>query len=319
MLGPARDFERIERAIRFIDAERSRQPRLGEVAAHVGLSAFHLQRLFGRWAGVSPKRFLQFLTAEHARRLLAEGGRGALGVSLDVGLSGPGRLHDLLVGVHAVTPGEARGLAFTIRFGVHDGPFGRCLLAATARGICGLAFAAPGGEDGALDELRARWPRAEWRRDDDATAPLAARIFAAALSARDPARPGGSADQGGPPAPLTLLLRGTNFQLQVWQALLDVPAGAVTSYGRLAERIGMPRAGRAVGAAVGANPVAYLIPCHRVIRETGALGGYRWGRARKQALLGWESAARDRAGCDPADAVGSAPPARARRATAVRP
>ena len=267
------DYERIERAIRSIEQNFRAQPSLAEMAREAGLSEFHFQRLFTRWAGVSPKRFVQFLTAEYAKRLLEES-RSVLAASYEAGLSGPSRLHDLLVTFDAVTPGEHRngGVGVEVAYGVHDSPFGPAFVAATTRGICRLTFV-DGDAGDELAALRARWPNASLAEDRAATALLARRAFAGANG-----------------TPLGLHLRGTNFQLQVWRALLDVPAAHLVSYGHVARAIGMPTAARAVGAAIGANPVAYLIPCHRVIREVGELGGYRWGTARKRALLGWEAA-----------------------------
>jgi AraC family transcriptional regulator of adaptative response/methylated-DNA-[protein]-cysteine methyltransferase len=270
------DYARIERAIRFLDTHAHAQPDLGTVAQAVGLSAFHFQRLFRRWAGISPKRFVQFLTADRARRLLAQS-RDALDAALASGLSGPGRLHDLLVNVYAATPGELRrgGGDLVIRHGFAPTPFGECLVGLTARGLCHLAFVAPGGRSAALEELAGRWPRARLvpaRKDAEA---VARRLFAAA---------------GRAPSPLTLHLHGTNFQIRVWEALLRIPPGAVTSYESLAHSLAAPRATRAVARAVAANPIAVLIPCHRVIRKTGAFGDYHWGATRKQALLAWEAA-----------------------------
>jgi AraC family transcriptional regulator of adaptative response/methylated-DNA-[protein]-cysteine methyltransferase len=271
----ARDYERIARAIGYLRRHAAARPDLAAVARHVHLSEYHLQRLFKRWAGVSPKRFLQFLTVGHARTRLAAA-RSLLDLAHEVGLSGPGRLHELFVTLEAVTPAEARcgGAGIEIRHGLHPTPFGRALIAVTARGVCGLHFV--DGENAALDRLRATWPHAVLRRDPAGTASLASRIFAplAAPAAK----------------PLALLVRGTNFQIQVWRALLALPFGAVTSYGGIARRIGAPGATRAVGNAVAANPVAYLIPCHRVLRESGEMGGYRWGETRKAVMLAWETA-----------------------------
>jgi AraC family transcriptional regulator, regulatory protein of adaptative response / methylated-DNA-[protein]-cysteine methyltransferase len=275
------DYLRVEKAIRFLEENAREQPPLEEVARRVGMSEYHFQRVFRRWAGVSPKRFLQFLTAGHARRLL-EDSWPVLDAALEVGLSGPGRLHDLMVVVDAMTPGEVRrrGEGLTIRYGSHPTPFGDCLLALTDRGVCDLGF--PGAEDGdPVAALRARWPLARLEERPEATAPVAERIFARGAAPGTP--------------PLPLLLVGTNFQIRVWEALLRIPAGEVTSYERLAAGIGAPTAARAVGSAVGRNPVAYLIPCHRVIRGTGVFGEYRWGSARKKAMLGWEAARRESA------------------------
>ena len=266
----------IEKALLFLDANAQARPSLADVAASVGMSEFHFQRLFTRWAGVSPKRFLQFQTLEHAKQLLREP-RSLLDVTYEAGLSSPGRLHDLFVSVDAVTPGEFKrgGEGLTIDFGRHESPFGECLIAVTERGVCALAFASEDGD--VLEDLRARWPNAVLREQSAATAWYARRIF-------------GGLETSVHEAPLRLHLRGTNFQLKVWEALLRFPAGGVTTYEQIATAIGSPSATRAVGAAVGANPVAYLIPCHRVIRKTGAFGNYRWGPARKRAMLGWEAA-----------------------------
>jgi len=277
------DGARVERAIHYLEDHAQDQPELGDVAAAVGLSEYHFQRMFKRWAGVSPKRFLQFLTAEHAREVLGAS-RSVLDAALETGLSGPGRLHDLTVHVHAMSPGEVRrrGAGLTIRYGVHTSPFGECLLGVTGRGICALGFVTDGDQEATLADLRARWPRAAWTRDDAGTAELVGRVFY---------HPGGRGD-----AALALHVQGTNFQIRVWEALLRVPEGALVTYGDLARAVGDPRASRAVGSAVGANPISYLIPCHRVIRGTGVVGNYRWGAARKKALIGWESARQSAAG-----------------------
>ena len=266
------DYARIEKAIRYLDENFRRQPELTEVAAAVGLSDYHFQRLFRRWAGVSPKRFLQFLTAEYARDLLRDSWT-VLDAAYQAGLSGPGRLHDLMVSVDGVTPGEARrgGEGVVIRHGVHASPFGAFLLAATERGVCALTFLDEGGRDAALEGVAGRWPNATLLQDAAATGPLAERIF-------------------GAEGPVPLHLEGTNFQIRVWEALLGVPGGTVVTYEQIATSLGSPGAVRAVGTAVGRNPIAYVIPCHRVIRKTGAFGEYRWGAARKRAILGWEAA-----------------------------
>lgn len=270
------DYQRIEQAIRYLNANFRRQPTLAQVAAELGLSEFHFQRLFRRWAGVSPKRFLQFLTAEHARSVLLASG-SVLEAAYAAGLSGAGRLHDLTVALNAATPGEikSRGAGLIIRYGYHPTPFGEALIAVTPRGICALVFVQESLEE-ALAAVRPPWENAVFLPDPGATAPLAERIFS----------PGKERDG----VPLALHVQGTNFQIQVWQALLCLPAGAATTYGDLAATVGAPGAARAVGSAVGHNPVAYLIPCHRVIRKTGLLGEYRWGAARKSAMLGWEAA-----------------------------
>jgi len=274
----SRDYARVERAIRFVVANRHRQPDLSEIAASVHLSEYHFQRLFGRWAGISPKRFLQYLTKEDAKRRLRDCA-SVLEAALESGLSGAGRLHDLLVECEAVTPGEVRrgGEGIEIRYGYHPTPFGDCLLAATSRGICGLRFVGAAGRAAEFRALTDDWPKARWIRDPEITAALAERAFA--RPRRESVQP-----------PLQLHLRGTNFQIKVWEALLRLPEGSVTTYSALARSIGHPGAARAVGSATGSNPIAMLVPCHRVLRSAGDLAGYRWGETRKQALLAWEAA-----------------------------
>ena len=265
------DYLRIEQAITYLESHYKEQPNLEEVAASIGLSEFHFQRLFTRWAGVSPKRFLQFLTKEGAKELLSRS-ENLLDTTHQVGLSSLGRLHDLFVSTEAVTPGEykTQGEGVTIRYGIHLTPFGKCLIGMTERGICHLGFVQT-SEGDALDNLVASWKEARMIEDYRTTAALVGPIFDLRFSARI--------------KPLTLHLRGTNFQLKVWEALLQIPAGAVTTYEGLAQRIGQPSASRAVGTAVGHNPIAVLIPCHRVIRKVGDFGNYRYGPERKKALL----------------------------------
>lgn len=271
----ARDYERIARAIEYLRRHAGEQPDLAAAARHVSLSEHHFQRLFTSWAGVSPKRFVQCLTLEHAKARLAAT-RGVLDIAGAVGLSGPGRLHDLFVTLEAMSPGEyqAGGAGTVIRYGVHESPFGAALIALTARGICGLHFVERASEG--LARLRQDWPGAELRRDPAATAPVSERLFGPLSS-----RPGRA---------LAILVKGSNFQVKVWRALLELPFGSLATYGDVSARIGAPGSARAVGTAIGANPVAWLIPCHRVIRESGVLGGYRWGAERKAAMLGWEAA-----------------------------
>lgn len=275
MAATADDYDRMARAIDFIAAHADDQPGLDETAAAAGLSPFHFQRLFSRWVGVSPKRFLQVLTVERAKTLLDKGAP-VLAAADGVGLSSGSRLHDHFVSLEAVTPGEYRagGPGLRIGHGLADSPFGSLFAAWTPRGICRLEFvdATPAAP---LATLVNDWPGAELLRDDTAAAKLAGRLFAA-----------DSRSSG----PLSLHVQGTNFQVAVWRALLGVPPAAVTSYSALASGIGRPRAARAVGAAVGANPVGWLIPCHRVIRQSGEMGGYRWGIGRKRAMLSWEAA-----------------------------
>lgn len=273
------DYLLVERAIEYLEAHYRQQPSLAELAAAVHMSEGHFQRLFKRWAGISPKRFLQFLTVEHAKRLLTES-RALLDVSLDTGLSGPSRLHDLFVSLEAVTPGEFRsgGSGLEIAYGAHDSPFGECLLALTERGVCGLFFLSDGDAAPHLAELERAWPRARLRQDSAETGAVVGRIF--------------DDDGGREDRPLNLLVRGTNFQVKVWQALLRIPPGQVLSYEDVAEWVGSPSGGRAVGQAVGHNPISYVIPCHRIIRKSGAFGYYGGGPARKRAMLGWEAARR---------------------------
>jgi len=271
------DYGRVESAIRFIEKEALRQPSLAEIANATGLSEFHFQRLFSRWVGISPKRFLQFLTKEYARRLLQES-RDVLSVTYDAGLSSPGRLHELFVTCEAVTPGEvkSRGEGLSIEYGFHPSPFGRCLLAVTDRGICGLSFVQEAPEGSLVRNLRARWPGARLSRSAETTAAVARRIF--------------TFEAQGEPGPLHLFVRGTNFQIQVWEALIRIPFGKAVTYEDIARHIGMPNAPRAVGNAVGRNPIPFLIPCHRVIRKMGEFGNYGEGPQRKKAILGWEAA-----------------------------
>ncbi|MDH5748479.1 MAG: methylated-DNA--[protein]-cysteine S-methyltransferase [Rhodospirillales bacterium] len=272
----ARDYRRIEAAILYIDEHLLDQPDLETMAAAAGLSPFHFQRLFSRWAGISPTRFLRFLTVGYAKDAL-ENSQSVLDAALQAGLSGPGRLHDLFVSYEALSPGEYKnkGRGVTITYGVHSGPFGEFLLLLTDRGICGMEFI-----DGNLDDMlaasRARWPGAEFMFDPAATGTVADKLFPACANAPRPR--------------LNLHLGGTNFQIKVWQAMLHIPPGVLASYGDVARIIGNPRAGRAIGNAMAANPLAFLIPCHRVIRANGLHHAYRWGRARRLAINGWEAA-----------------------------
>lgn len=286
LAGACADYERVRAAIAFLSTQRLRQPGVEEVARAVGLSGAHLTSLFRRWAGLTPKDFLQAITLDHARRLL-RGGASALDAALEVGFSGPGRLHDLFVQHEAMSPGEFKsgGAGLTLRYGFHPSPFGEALAVVTARGLAALGWAdaergadkaKPGpGREGALADMRRRWPQAEFVEDDAASAPYVARAFDPALwSAR---------------TPLRVVLIGTDFEVRVWESLLAIPVGAATTYGAVARRIGKPKAARAVGAAVGRNPISFVVPCHRVLGSAGALTGYHWGVTRKQAILGWEA------------------------------
>lgn len=269
------DYQRIAQIIQFLDEHHIEQPDLKLLAQRVGLSPFHFHRLFSSWAGVTPKDFLQCLTLTHAKARLRRG-ENILETALNTGLSGPGRLHDLCVNLEAASPGELKsgGAGWTIVYGFVESPFGQCLIAESPRGICQLAFVKD--QKSALLELQTNWPEAKLKRNDAAATRLANRIFYPNIRSKLP-------------TPLRAIVRGTPFQVRVWRALLQIPAGCLTSYGRLATAIGKPAAARAVGTAIGLNPLAYLIPCHRVIRETSVIGNYHWGPARKRAMIAWES------------------------------
>jgi AraC family transcriptional regulator, regulatory protein of adaptative response / methylated-DNA-[protein]-cysteine methyltransferase len=282
-VNDSKDYDRIAQAIVFMRQHHLSQPDLATVAQHLGLSEYHFQRLFTQWAGISPKRFLQYLTIEYAKSKINQT-QSLLDLTLDVGLSSLGRLHDLFVNLEAMSPGEfkAGGAGLQIHYGIHDTPFGKALIATTARGICNLHFLDAADQLTAEQILQRSWSNAEIIYDTDTTQPLHELIFDASISREQ--------------KPLTLLVKGTNFQIQVWRALLNVPFGGMTTYQTVAEMMGRPTAARAVGNAIGNNPIGYLIPCHRVIRESGELGGYRWGLERKTAILGWEAS---RAICEP--------------------
>jgi len=271
------DYERIARIIRYLDQHHVEQPDLDTLAKHVGLSRFHFHRLFSHWAGITPKEFLQCLTLAHVRQLLQQG-QSVLDAALDAGFSGPGRLHDLCLTLEAATPGEIKsgGAAWTIQAGFAETPFGTCLVGQSPRGICHLSFVSSHNRPPAAAAIHKDWPRAkiQWKAAGLSrfVAPLFTRPHATT------ARP-----------VLRAVVRGTAFQVRVWRALLEVPKGTLVSYGALAHAIGRPSAARAVGSAVGDNPLAYLIPCHRVIRETGVIGQYHWGPERKRAMIAWEA------------------------------
>ena len=270
------DYEIVRRVIEKISLDYRDQPSLEELAADVGETPTGLQKLFTRWAGLSPKSFLQAVTLDHARRLLGEG-MPLLDASYELGMSGPGRLHDLFVTHEAMSPGDykLRGEGLTIRYGWHVSPFGIALVMVTDRGLAGLAFCDPGEERIALDDMRGRWPNADYVEDLSATQPYAARIF----------EPGRWRSE----EPLRVVLIGTDFQVRVWEALLRIPMGKAYAYSDIAQSIGSPSASRAVGAAVGANPISFVVPCHRALGKSGALTGYHWGLTRKRAILGWEA------------------------------
>jgi AraC family transcriptional regulator, regulatory protein of adaptative response / methylated-DNA-[protein]-cysteine methyltransferase len=289
------DYALVRRTLEAITEEYREQPELEALASSLGVAPVTLVRTFQRWCGLTPKGFLQAVTLDRARRML-DGGLPLLDASFELGLSGPGRLHDLFVTHEAMSPGEwkARGAGLAISWGFHDSPFGTALVMATPRGLCGLAFAddeanaAPGGISGksgrtgsysrkaALDDMMRRWPEAHYSEDRAATAPYAARAFDTAQWRAD--------------RPLRVVLIGTDFEVRVWEGLLDIPPGRLDTYSGLASKIGRPDASRAVGTAVGKNPVSFVVPCHRVIGKSGALTGYHWGLTRKRAMLGWEAA-----------------------------
>jgi len=277
---PANDYAIVRRVIELLSENWRDQPSLEMIAAQIGMEPTRLQKLFTRWAGLSPKAFLQAVTLDHAR-LLLEQSATVLDTTYEVGLSGPGRLHDLFVTHEAVTPGayRARGAGLTVRYGFHPSPFGSALIMTTEYGLAGLAFADPdagaAGQDAAFADMARRWPRAGFVHDAAATAALARRIF-------DPKA--WQADQ-----PLKIVMIGTDFEVRVWETLLKIPVGKATTYSDIARHIDKPKAARAVGAAVGRNPISFVVPCHRVVGRSGSLTGYHWGLTRKRAILGWEA------------------------------
>ncbi|MFZ3402913.1 methylated-DNA--[protein]-cysteine S-methyltransferase [Aeromonas salmonicida] len=270
------DYARIADAIRFIASQVARQPTLDEIAAHVHLSPFHFQRLFSRWAGVTPKRYLQVLTLERAKALLQES-RPLLEVADTLGLSSGSRLYDHFVQLEAVTPGEykQRGAGLVIEHGVYNTPFGQAFVALTPRGVCNFSFLDDQAPQAPLTALAQRWSAAELRESPSRTQEVIHTMFDGSKTAD---------------RPISLHVSGTNFQISVWRALLQIPPAKVVSYAQVASAVGNPKAARAVGLAVGANPVALMIPCHRVIQQNGKLGGYHWGETRKQAIHAWEAA-----------------------------
>jgi AraC family transcriptional regulator, regulatory protein of adaptative response / methylated-DNA-[protein]-cysteine methyltransferase len=270
------DYQTVRRVIELISENWREQPGLEELAAEVGMTPTQLQKTFTRWAGLSPKAFLQAVTLDHARRLLAEDAP-ILDASLELGLSGPGRLHDLFVTHEAMSPGvyKSRGAGLTIRYGFHPSPFGSALVMITDRGMAGMAFCDPGGEASALADMASRWPAAEYVEDAAATAHYAQRSFDRSMWNED--------------SPLRIVMIGTDFEIRVWEGLLAIKPGTATTYSTLAGRIGRPEAPRAVGRAVGRNPLSFVVPCHRVLGKSGALTGYHWGLTRKRAILGWEA------------------------------
>lgn len=271
------DYETVRQVIEMLTLDYQSQPSLELIAERLGQSPTQLQKTFTRWAGLSPKAFLQVVTLDHAKRLLGREELPLLETSLELGLSGPGRLHDLFVTHEAMSPGEwkARGAGLTIRYGYHPSPFGLALVMITDRGLAGLAFADPGGEVACFEDMAQRWPNAHYVEDIEATAPYAARVF-------HPER--WLANE-----PLRVVLIGSDFQIRVWESLLAIPLGRAMTYSDIACKIGQPTASRAVGAAVGRNPISFVVPCHRALGKSGALTGYHWGLTRKRAMLGWEA------------------------------
>ncbi|MGB3447494.1 MAG: bifunctional helix-turn-helix domain-containing protein/methylated-DNA--[protein]-cysteine S-methyltransferase [Xanthobacteraceae bacterium] len=271
-----RDYDSVRRAIAFISAHWRAQPTIEAIAGAAGLTPDELHHLFRRWAGLTPKAFMQALTLDHAKGLLRDSA-SILDAALDSGLSGPGRLHDLFVTHEAMSPGEwkAGGAGMTLRYGFHPSPFGTAIVIASGRGLAGLAFADPGDEMTALTDMRRRWPRADCIEDHAGTTAMVQRIFDTRLWRPD--------------QPLRVVLIGTDFEVRVWESLLKIPMGRATTYSDIACNVRNPKASRAVGAAVGRNPISFVVPCHRVIGKSGALTGYHWGITRKQAMLGWEA------------------------------
>jgi AraC family transcriptional regulator of adaptative response/methylated-DNA-[protein]-cysteine methyltransferase len=274
-----RDYDQIRRAIAYLTGSWTEQPGLEALAAHLGIEPTHCQKLFKRWCGLSPKEFVQALTIDHARGLLKESA-SVLDAAYEVGLSGGGRLHDLFVSHEAMTPGDykRRGEGLEMAYGFHASPFGEALLIATERGLAGLAFVDEDKRqtrEDALADMRQRWPRARLAAAPDRTAPLARSIFSPADWSRE--------------RPVRLVLIGTDFEVQVWETLLKIPMGRAVSYGDIACHLGRPTAARAVGSAVGRNPLSFVVPCHRVLGRDGSLTGYHWGLTRKRALIGWEA------------------------------
>jgi AraC family transcriptional regulator of adaptative response/methylated-DNA-[protein]-cysteine methyltransferase len=276
LAAAADDYAVVRRAIAFISEHWRDQPEIDAIAAAVGTTTADLHHVFRRWAGLTPKAFLQAITLDHARRLL-RASASVLDAAYEVGLSGPGRLHDLFVTHEAMSPGEWKsgGEGLNVAYGFHPSPFGNALVMTTERGLAGLAFADPGEEEAALADMRGRWPQARYGEDKAHTGTLARRIFDPTLWR--------------PERPLRVVLIGTDFEVRVWETLLGIPLGRATTYSDIAMKLGKPKAARAVGAAVGKNPVSFVVPCHRVVGKSGDLTGYHWGLTRKRAMLGWEA------------------------------
>ncbi|MFT3988742.1 methylated-DNA--[protein]-cysteine S-methyltransferase [Aestuariivirga sp.] len=276
------DYELVRQSLAFLTENWREQPSLEQLASKSGMNPQYLQRVFTRWAGLSPKAFLQAITIDHAREMLRNSA-SVLDTAYEVGLSGPGRLHDLFVTHEGMTPGfyKAKGKGLTIRWGFHDCPFGRALVMVTEMGLCGLAFADHGTERAALADMMKRWPEADYVEDTRATGPVAQRIF--------------ETGNWQPEQPLRVVFIGSDFEIRVWETLLRIPLGAATTYSDIAAHLGKPSAARAVGTAVGKNPISFVVPCHRVLGKSGSLCGYHWGLTRKRAILGWEAGVSARA------------------------
>jgi AraC family transcriptional regulator of adaptative response/methylated-DNA-[protein]-cysteine methyltransferase len=272
------DYDLVKHTLAFISENWRDQPSLDTLADQAGLSPTHLQRLFTRWAGLSPKAFLQAVTLDHARGLLRDSA-SILDASYELGLSGPGRLHDLFVTHEGMSPGiyKAHGRGLNIEYAFHDCPFGRALILITSEGLTGLAFADHGKEKSALADMTARWPEATYVENQQATAAYAKRIF--------------ESERWKPDQPLKIVFIGSDFEIRVWETILRIPFGKASTYSDIASYIGKPKAARAVGSAVGKNPISFVVPCHRVLEKSGGLGGYHWGLTRKRAILGWEAGA----------------------------
>lgn len=271
-----RDYDTIRHSIEYLTDHWREQPSLERLSDHIGLSPHHLQRLFTRWTGgLSPKGFIQAVTLDNAKKILDQSA-SVMEASFEVGLSGSSRLHDLFVTHEAITPGayKAKGEGLTILFGFHPSPFGKALVMVTEHGLAGLGFADPGNEQTALEDMYSRWPRAEYRQDEKATRPFATHIF--------------NPDAWQQEQPLRITLIGTDFEVRVWEMLLKIPLGSMTTYSTIARHMGKPKAARAVGSAVGRNPISFVVPCHRVVGKGGSICGYHWGLTRKRAILGWE-------------------------------
>ena len=270
------DYNRVRRGIAFLSDHWRDHPDLDHLAEEMGLSAGHCQKLFKRWCGLSPKEFVQVITIDHAREML-RGSASLLDTAYDLGLSGSGRLHDLFVDHEAMTPGDykRRGDGLVIRYGFHPSPFGLALIMITERGMCGLAFCDADAEMGAaLADMTRRWPAADYIEDSHATAAMAGQVFQPKTWQKD--------------QPIKLVLIGSDFEIDVWRTLLKIPADRSVTYSDIADHVGRTGASRAVGSAVGRNPISFVVPCHRAMRKDGNLGGYHWGITRKQAIIGWE-------------------------------